>query len=119
MCLDPKGARFGSVPPVRTPGKQSFVQRERSIAIRGQLSLAELSLGLAPAAVPNVGLMALAVSTPAGGDRLLSLDCRRWRTSDRRQRGHDAHVNASLAGMAIGLGLLRERLGEINADMQR
>ena len=51
--------------------------------------------------------------------RLLTLHCRRWRTFERRQRGHDAHVNAALAGMTIRLGLLRERLGEIDADMER
>ena len=36
-----------------------------------------------------------------------------WRTFERLQGQHDAHVNAALAGMAAKLDLLRERLGEV------
>jgi hypothetical protein len=36
-----------------------------------------------------------------------------WRTFERLQGEHDAHVNAAPAGMAAKLGLLRERLGGI------
>ena len=36
-----------------------------------------------------------------------------WRTFERLQAGHDAHVNAVLAGMATKMGLLRERLGDL------
>ena len=42
-----------------------------------------------------------------------------WRTFERLQREHDAHVNAAIAGMAAKLGLLQGRLGDINADMDR
>lgn len=40
-----------------------------------------------------------------------------WRTFERMQGQHDAHVNAALAGMAAKLGLLLGRLGEISDDM--
>ena len=42
-----------------------------------------------------------------------------WCTFERLQREHDAQVNAALAGMSAKLGLLRGRLGEIDADMDR
>lgn len=42
-----------------------------------------------------------------------------WRTFERLQREHDAHVTAALAGMATKLGLLQGRLAEIDADMDR
>ena len=42
-----------------------------------------------------------------------------WRTFERLQREHDAHVNAALIGMSAELGLLQGRLGEITADMER
>ena len=42
-----------------------------------------------------------------------------WRTFDRLEREHDAHVNAALTSMAAKLGLLQGRLGEIDADMDR
>ena len=38
-----------------------------------------------------------------------------WRTFERLRREHDAHVNAALAAMSAKLGLLRGRLGEIDA----
>lgn len=38
-----------------------------------------------------------------------------WRTFQRLQSEHDAHVNAALAGMAVKLGLLRGRLQDIEA----
>ena len=40
-----------------------------------------------------------------------------WRTFERLQREHDAHVSAALAGMSAKLGLLQGRLAEIDADM--
>ena len=42
-----------------------------------------------------------------------------WRTFERLQREHDAHVSAALAGMAAKLGLLQGRLGDIDAEMDR
>ncbi len=36
-----------------------------------------------------------------------------WRTFERLQGEHDAHVNVALAGMAAHLGLLHERIGGI------
>jgi hypothetical protein len=42
-----------------------------------------------------------------------------WRTFERLQASHDFHVNAALAGMAAKLGLLRGRLGDIDAEMDR
>ena len=42
---------------------------------------------------------------------------RNRRTFERLQRGHDAHVNAALAGMSAKLGLLQGQLAEIDADM--
>ena len=42
-----------------------------------------------------------------------------WRTFDRLEASHDAHVNAALAGMAARLGLLHGRLGEIDSEMDR
>ena len=38
-----------------------------------------------------------------------------WRTFERLQGQHDAHVNLALAGMAAKFGLLGERLGGIGA----
>lgn len=40
-----------------------------------------------------------------------------WRTFERLEAEHDAHVSAALAGMAAKLGLLQGRLGDIGADM--
>jgi len=42
-----------------------------------------------------------------------------WRTFERLQREHDAHVAAALAGMATRLGLLRGRLGQLDSEMDR
>lgn len=39
-----------------------------------------------------------------------------WRTFERLQRGHDAHVNAALVGMAARLARVRMRFGDIDAD---
>ena len=36
-----------------------------------------------------------------------------WLTFERLQREHDEHVDAALAGMAVKLGLLRERIGSV------
>ena len=65
--------RYGSVPPLRSADKQSSEHRGRPVATRGQLYLVKLTLWPAPVAEPNVGLMAETVSTPVGGDRLLTL----------------------------------------------
>ena len=40
-----------------------------------------------------------------------------WRTFERLQREHDSHLNVSLAGIGVKLGILRGRLGKIDADM--
>jgi hypothetical protein len=37
-----------------------------------------------------------------------------WRTFERLEASHDFHVNAALAGMAVKLGLLGERLDMID-----
>jgi hypothetical protein len=37
-----------------------------------------------------------------------------WRTFERLQAEHDAHVNAALAGMAAKLGLFRARFGDLD-----
>ena len=42
-----------------------------------------------------------------------------WRTFERLQREHDTQVTAALAVISAKLGLLRGRLGEIDADMDR
>jgi hypothetical protein len=42
-----------------------------------------------------------------------------WRTFEQLQCKHDMHVNAALAGMSARLGLARERLGDIDADLAR
>jgi hypothetical protein len=67
----------GSVPPVRAAGEQSSEQRDRPAATRGQLYLSKLPPGQALVAEPNVSLMADTVSTPAGIERLLTLQCSR------------------------------------------
>lgn len=42
-----------------------------------------------------------------------------WRTFERLQAEHDAHVNAALGGVAVKLGLLQDRLCAIDSDMER
>lgn len=42
-----------------------------------------------------------------------------WRTFERLQSQHDAHVHAALAGMVTKLGLLNDVLAEIDADIGR
>ena len=42
-----------------------------------------------------------------------------WRTFERLQGEHDAHVNAALAGLGAKLGLLNDRPGLIDREMDR
>ena len=42
-----------------------------------------------------------------------------WRTFERLQGDHDAHVKAALAVMAAKLGLMNDRLGQIDLGMDR
>lgn len=42
-----------------------------------------------------------------------------WRTFERLQGQHDAHVNAALAGMAAKLGLLQGKLADIDLQMDK
>lgn len=42
-----------------------------------------------------------------------------WRTFERLEREHDAHVNAALVGMAHRMGLVNDRLAAIGASLSR
>ncbi len=68
--------RFEPAGPRRTGRSLSAVAQYEHV---GQLSNALLTLIVALAAGLDVGLMALTRRTPSGGDRLLTLQCRRPR----------------------------------------